>query len=96
MRALLYVLGAVLVISMLRSIIGVIGKMFSELSNPASATNTGSGSGRTTASSGPEVLQRDPVCGTFIAPSAAVHKSIGGKTYHFCSETCRDKFKATA
>jgi YHS domain-containing protein len=38
-------------------------------------------------------LKKDPVCGTFIAPSTAVRKMLGGETYYFCSAQCRDKFR---
>jgi uncharacterized protein len=40
-----------------------------------------------------EELKKDPVCGTFIAPSTAVRKMLGGETYYFCSAQCRDKFR---
>ena len=41
-------------------------------------------------------LVRDPVCGTHIAPSAAVTLAAGGRTHYFCSEACRDRFRRTA
>ena len=37
-------------------------------------------------------LVRDPVCGTFVAPSAALSLPAGGRTHYFCSEECRNKF----
>ena len=37
-------------------------------------------------------LVRDPVCGTFVAPRAALSAASGGTTYYFCSEECRAKF----
>jgi Cu+-exporting ATPase len=40
-----------------------------------------------------EVL--DPVCGMSILPSDAVgHVTHRGQTYHFCSQSCLDKFRA--
>ena len=37
----------------------------------------------------------DPVCGMIILPSAAVgHATHRGQTYHFCSQSCLDKFEA--
>jgi len=41
----------------------------------------------------PEQLKRDPVCGTFVAPSASVTKVVRGETVYFCSEKCRDQYK---
>ena len=37
-------------------------------------------------------LVRDPVCGTFVAPGAALSLTSGGRTHYFCSEDCRVKF----
>ncbi|MHC4166294.1 MAG: YHS domain-containing protein [Planctomycetota bacterium] len=36
---------------------------------------------------------KDPVCGAAISISSAPEMlCYRGKTFHFCSETCRDKF----
>jgi YHS domain-containing protein len=40
-------------------------------------------------------LVRDPVCGTFVTPRAALSISAGGTTHYFCSEECRGKFSAS-
>ena len=37
-------------------------------------------------------LARDPVCGTFVAPSTALSAEAGGTTHYFCSEKCRSEF----
>jgi len=38
---------------------------------------------------------KDPVCGMDIEPNtAAATEDYQGKTYHFCSTVCHDKFKA--
>jgi Cu+-exporting ATPase len=38
----------------------------------------------------------DPVCGMSILPSDAVgHVTHRGQTYHFCSQSCLDKFRAS-
>jgi YHS domain-containing protein len=39
-------------------------------------------------------LVRDPVCGTFVAPGAALSLTSGGSTHYFCSEDCRAKFRS--
>jgi YHS domain-containing protein len=37
-------------------------------------------------------LVQDPQCGAYILPAQGVSARVGGKTFHFCSESCRDKF----
>lgn len=39
-------------------------------------------------------LKKDPVCGTYVAVNASVTKMVDGKAIHFCSQACRDKFRA--
>lgn len=41
----------------------------------------------------PVKLVRDPVCGTFVPPRAALSVTSGGSTHYFCSEECRAKFR---
>jgi YHS domain-containing protein len=89
-RALLYLVVSILIISVLRSIIGVITKGFAELFSPSAPAETAAPGARKPAV---ESLKKDPVCGTFIAPSSAVQKSVGGSIYYFCSTGCRDKFQ---
>jgi hypothetical protein len=31
-------------------------------------------------------------CGAYILPAQGVDARLAGKTYHFCSESCRDQF----
>jgi len=40
------------------------------------------------------VLQRDPVCGTYVSVETSLKKIISGKVYHFCSAECRNRFSA--
>jgi len=39
-------------------------------------------------------MARDPVCGTFVLPERAVTLVNGRTRLFFCSETCRDKYRA--
>jgi YHS domain-containing protein len=41
-------------------------------------------------------LMRDPVCGTHVAPNAALSLSDGGGTHYFCSQQCRDAYRKRA
>lgn len=38
--------------------------------------------------------ERDPVCGMKVDRKSNIKKTYGGKTYHFCSVACRNKFEA--
>jgi YHS domain-containing protein len=37
-------------------------------------------------------LVRDPVCGTHVAPNAALSLSDGTTTHYFCSQQCRNEY----
>jgi YHS domain-containing protein len=52
------------------------------------------GGGRSARGSEPVKLVRDPVCGTYVAPTVALSLSAGGSTHYFCSEECRAKYRA--
>jgi YHS domain-containing protein len=41
-------------------------------------------------------MVRDPVCGTFLPPEHAVTLTERGSIRYFCSEKCRDAYKARA
>jgi YHS domain-containing protein len=40
----------------------------------------------------PVRLVRDPVCGTWVPPRAALSMTSGGTTLYFCSEECRRSY----
>jgi hypothetical protein len=76
----------VILITVLRSVIGTVMKMFGNIvSGPASASN---GAKRPTMQVNGE-LHRDPVCGTFVAGSTAFQRQDAKQTFYYCSETCR-------
>ena len=89
-RAIAYLIASIIILTLIRSVIGAISRFFGGFVSPADAHAPP----RRAASDMPvaESLQKDPVCGAFVAPSTAVQKVAGGKTYYFCSATCRDKF----
>ena len=39
-------------------------------------------------------MARDPVCGTFVIPDAAVSIADGRQRIYFCSTKCRDQYRA--
>lgn len=44
---------------------------------------------------GGEEMVQDPQCGTYVPRSLALEQVIKGRTYHFCSEDCRDAYRAS-
>jgi YHS domain-containing protein len=91
-RAILELILTVLVITMLRSAIGIVMRGFGNMSRPADSAERTAPHKPPVVPSGGE-LKKDPVCGTFISMSTALQKRVGGETYYFCSPECRDKFK---
>ena len=86
-RAILYVIVAVLAISALRSVIGIVAKALAQFTGVRPAAPR-----RPVMTTGGE-LKRDPVCGTFISAATAVQKKVGAEVYYFCSAECREKFR---
>ena len=37
---------------------------------------------------------KDPVCGMTVDVTTAYSEAVGGQTYYFCSENCRQRFDA--
>jgi YHS domain-containing protein len=93
-RAIFYLLLTVVVITVLKGIIGIVLKGFSEVMRP--------GSGAPGAAPRPSnqvpltgELKKDPVCGTYIAAATSIKEKVGGQTFHFCSQECRNKYVAS-
>jgi uncharacterized protein len=40
-------------------------------------------------------LVKDPVCGTYVVKTAALSAVAGGQSAWFCSEKCRDSWRAS-
>ena len=38
------------------------------------------------------VVTKDPICGMTVDEATALHAERGGKTFHFCSDHCRQQF----
>ena len=92
-RAIVYLIGFMLIMSVVRSVLGIIAKTFSGLSNTSSPQAGASGARPPSGPSPGGELKKDPVCGTFISTATAFQKFSQGQTYYFCSTECRDKFK---
>lgn len=94
-RTVLYLLLAVVLISLLRSVIGIVSKaMTSFLNTSADSQNPASPTGDTHQLGGD--LHRDPVCGTYVAESTPHQRRLSGQTFYYCSESCREKHAVAA
>ncbi len=76
---------AVIAISVLRAVIGVIAKAFGGLLSSGPASRPAQPIGE---------LKRDPVCGTYVDASSSLQTTAGNQTLYFCSEECRRKYLA--
>ena len=52
--------------------------------------------GTTGRASASVALVRDPVCGTYVVPGRALTLGSGASLKYFCSERCRDEYRAGA
>jgi YHS domain-containing protein len=85
-RAVLYLFLAIILITVLRSVIGVLGKAFSAFLDSGNSPSSGSEPRKA------GELKRDPVCGTYVSTTSSVKRTISGETVHFCSAACSDKY----
>jgi YHS domain-containing protein len=94
-RAIFYLLITVVLITVLKSIVGIVLKGFAEAMKSGS---TGPGAPPRPSGQFPLTgeLKKDPVCGTYIAAATAIQEKVGGQTFHFCSQECRDKYVASS
>ena len=95
MRVIGYLLLAVVLISLIRGVIGILMKGLGELVAPQ-RPRTGSAQGAPQEEiplSGE--LKKDPVCGTYTSAATSISKKVGKETVYFCSAQCRDKYVAS-
>ncbi len=78
---------AILLISVVRGIVGIVGKALSGLAEPKSPARTASGPPKA------DELKRDPVCGVYVPAATAVKRTVGGEVVHFCSEQCAGRYR---
>ena len=86
-RGLIYILAAIFIISVVRMIVGVVMRGFTDMVN-AEVRST---PGRPSAPISGE-LKKDPVCGTFVPAGSSIQKNVKGEVVYFCSAECRDRY----
>ena len=90
LRLLSYMLLAIVLITLLRSVIGLMTRVFLQVMR--ASVSSGSGESRRAPVAVNGELKKDPVCGTYVAMSGSPYKTIGHETFYFCSLECREKF----
>ena len=94
-RVIFELLLTVVVITVLRSIIGIVlrgfGQAMRSSSPPPGATPRSSAQVPLSGE-----LKKDPVCGTYISTATSIKEKVGGQTIYFCSQECRDKYVASS
>ncbi len=90
LRAVVYIFLAIILISLIRSVIGVLGKGVAALfSSEQEQQQAAAGEPRLAGE-----LKRDPVCGTYVSTATSIKKTVGKQVVHFCSDDCCRKFQA--
>ena len=91
-RVIFWLLGLVVIISLLRGVIGIILRGLGAVLNPQ-PNRQGQPQATKVPLSGE--LKKDPACGTYISAATSIHENVGGETFYFCSKQCRDKYVAS-
>ena len=93
-RLIVYLLFAVILISLLRGVIGTIARAFHIFVQASRGESPGPRQVPRVPLTGE--LKRDPVCGTYIAAASSLKVGEGASTVYFCSGECRDKYRMAA
>ena len=95
-RVIFYLLLTVVVISVAKSVVGIVLKGVAQAMK-ASSNAPGARSANQASHQVPLTgeLKKDPVCGTYIAAASSIKETVAGQTIYFCSAQCRDKYVAT-
>lgn len=93
LRFITYLLITLFLITVVRSIVGVVLRGFSELLQTKPTAQSAARPSQSVPLTGE--LKKDPVCGTYTAAASSVQQTIRGETLYFCSAVCRDKYVAS-
>lgn len=93
LRALVYILVSIFVISILRGMIGIITRGAADLLKPPSGSPPSPSTAQQQAGFTGE-LMKCGTCGTFSPPRSTLTASKRGQTVYFCSDACKQKYAA--
>ncbi len=88
-RLVLYLLLAVVLISVLRSVIGIVMKAMASFLSTSTGSNPPPSAADAHQLGGD--LHRDPVCGTYVAESTPHQRRLSGQVFYYCSESCKER-----
>jgi YHS domain-containing protein len=91
LRSLGYLILAIFGVIIIRMVIGVLGKLFASSVSGDGAKARQQARRAQVPPGG--VLQKDPICGTFVPEQGARKLTAGGETHYFCSDECLKKFR---
>ncbi len=91
-RVIAYLILTVFLITVVKGIIGIVAKGFSEAIRGSSAANARPAPESKVPLTGE--LKKDPVCGTYTSAASSLQQTVGGQTYYFCSPKCQETFLA--
>ena len=89
-RAILYIVISIFIITFIRLVIGMIMRSMREMMN--APVQPGGAAPRPPVPPVTGELKRDPVCGTFVPADSSFRKTLNGQSFSFCSAECRDKY----
>jgi YHS domain-containing protein len=91
MRFLAYLFDLIVFVVIGRLVTMIIQRLFGK---PQTSRQTSQGaSARDSRSSRPGETARDPVCGMFVSTEVSVPLKENGKTLHFCSRECLERYQ---
>lgn len=94
-RLLFDLLLMVVVITVVKSIIGIVLRGFGDAMRSTSSNAPRPSPPQTGQVPLTGELKKDPVCGTYISTATSLKEKVGSEVYHFCSQECRDKYVAS-
>jgi hypothetical protein len=94
LRIVAFLILAVFAITILRTIIGIVAKLFTGGASTAGPTRPGPGHPPKVKAGG--TLHRCPVCGTLTSENLAIKRSSGGATLYYCSSECEQQSERQA
>jgi YHS domain-containing protein len=95
-RLLLYFVELLFVALVWRTLGRVIRSFFGATGTGANPSSTGARNSARNANSSPAVhgeTARDPVCGMFVSTELSLRLKRDGKTLHFCSQDCLERYE---
>ncbi|MBV8551970.1 MAG: hypothetical protein JOY54_11775 [Acidobacteriaceae bacterium] len=104
LRALIELLITIFAVMVARAVLAsvlknIAGAAMGSFQNRPQQAATGTSHSKSNTPPAPEIggeLHKDPICGTYVAESAALRQQLAGRTFFYCSDECRKKHALAA